>query len=121
VRVGRFETRARIAGGASGEVYAAEDLETGRRVALKCLRLAASRPVDLLRREVRALERLDHPGVARIVAWEIEPERAWIATELVEGETLRQWIDREPAHGDGSPAAGDRRLRLVGALCDALA
>ena len=50
-----------------GVVYAAEHAETGRRVALKTVRLAAEGAVPSLRREILALGRVDHPGVVKIV------------------------------------------------------
>src|SRR5689334_24088745 len=82
-----------------GEVYLAQDMRLGRRVALKLLPTYFTREEGRLRRfqmEARAASVLNHPNV--ITIFEIGEADAihFIATEYVEGETLRQRMKRQP-------------------------
>ena len=77
--------------GGMGEVYEAEDLQLGARVALKTVSAALSddpKAFARLRREVELARRIDHPNVCRmhdIVSW----ERGLVVTmELLAGESL---------------------------------
>src|SRR5882724_2935727 len=58
----------RIGAGGMGEVYAAEHLRLGRRVAVKILRSDEDQPaVDRFRREVRAIARLESEYVVNVI------------------------------------------------------
>lgn len=79
-----------------GEVYLAEDLKLGRQVALKLLPERYTKDAERVRRfeqEARAASALSHPNI--ITIYEIgrtapdEGERHYIASEYIEGETLR--------------------------------
>jgi serine/threonine-protein kinase len=80
-----------------GEVYLAEDLNLGRRVALKLLPAKYTQDPERVRRfeqEARTVSRLSHPNILTI--YEIGQFRTesgsahFMATEFVEGQTLRQ-------------------------------
>ena len=60
-----FRILERLGAGGMGTVYVAQQIEPARRVALKVLRPEADR--DRFRREVLALARLQHPGIAQIL------------------------------------------------------
>src|SRR4029077_3735044 len=80
-----------------GEVYLAQDRRLSRKVALKLLPAALTKDDDRLRRfeqEARAASALNHPNI--ITIYEILKTKSThvIATEFVEGETLRQRISR---------------------------
>lgn len=97
-RIGRYEMRSKIGAGGMGEVYLAHDESLGRDVALKVLPHEFSNDADRLtrfRQEARAVSALNHPNILTI--YEIgESEGIWfISTELVKGETLRDFIKRE--------------------------
>jgi serine/threonine protein kinase/tetratricopeptide (TPR) repeat protein len=77
-----------------GVVYLGRHQETAERVAVKTVRLTQAAILASIRREVRALSRLHHPGVIRIVDHGISDERPWYAMELQEGSTLKQRIER---------------------------
>lgn len=82
-----------------GDVYRAVDPRLDRRVALKVLRASAvADPLILTRfqREARTLAALSHPNV--VVLYDIGEEtgRPYTVSELLEGETLRQRLDRGP-------------------------
>ena len=116
VRYGSFDPERAIAIDGNARVFEAVERETGRRVALK-LRPAAALERTRLVREVQALRRLHHPGVARIVADGVEGDIAWIAMELVDGETLRVRMQR----GWSAERLGPAWLPLFVQLCEALA
>ena len=100
-RLGRFEVRDRIGSGASGVVYEGYDPELGRRVALKVLDPGAdtgTRAEDRRRRLVReaqALAQLTHPNVVTVFDVGSHQGTVFIAMELVEGETFREWLAHE--------------------------
>ncbi|MEJ7598886.1 MAG: serine/threonine-protein kinase [Kofleriaceae bacterium] len=87
-RLGRFTLVRRLGEGAMGEVFAAHDPELDREVALKLLRISSER----LRREARAMARLNHPNVVTVYELGTDGRRAFCAMELVDGQTLRGWL-----------------------------
>jgi serine/threonine protein kinase/Tol biopolymer transport system component len=98
-RVGRYEIRSPLGKGGMGEVYLAQDTTLRRPVALKLLPSRFTGDTDRLQRfeqEACAASALNHPNI--ITIHEIGHEAAvhFMATEFVEGETLRQRLDRAP-------------------------
>jgi tetratricopeptide (TPR) repeat protein len=85
-------------------------------VALKVRTFASQDRVRLMR-EVRALRRLHHPGVARLVAHGMDGDVAWIAMEYVDGETLRA----RDARGWAAVGRHPAWMPLFRRLCEALA
>ncbi len=108
--------------GAFGIVYEAvlegESCEDAEPVALKVLNpLAiadASRQRDLLR-EAAVGERLDHPGIVRVLASGVERGYAWFASQQIRGIAL----DRLPAASDPHARALDLGLQLAEAVAHA--
>ncbi|HEU5055794.1 MAG TPA: serine/threonine-protein kinase [Kofleriaceae bacterium] len=95
--VGRYRIERLVGSGAMGMVYAARDPELDRMVALKLIR-PERRSAELearLRRESQALARLQHPNVTAVHDVGSIGGDVFVAMELVPGETLRQWLDRE--------------------------
>ncbi|GGI99149.1 serine/threonine-protein kinase [Neoroseomonas lacus] len=99
---GRYEIRDRLGQGSQGHVLEAFDRQLGRLVALKVLPISGGSAEERAERrrrfltEARAAARLQHPGIVAVHdAGEAENE-AWIAMELVIGQTLRDAL-REPA------------------------
>jgi serine/threonine protein kinase len=94
----RYALQTRLGEGGMGEVYAAIDTRTGARIALKLVRRdgASSLRVERLLREAQAAARIPHPGIVRILDVGEDPiaDVAFIAQELVRGETLRARMDR---------------------------
>jgi serine/threonine protein kinase/Flp pilus assembly protein TadD len=91
--IGSYEIISFISRGGMGEVYLAQDKRLGRRVALKLLPATVTKDVNRLRRfeqEARAASALNHPNILTIHEIHEADSTLMIATEYVEGETLRQ-------------------------------
>src|ERR1051325_9002457 len=96
--LGHYLVREQLGAGGMGEVYLAEDTRLGRKVALKMLPAQFVKDADRLRRfeqEARAASALNHPNIITIHEIGVEDGTHFIATEFVEGETLRQRLRRE--------------------------
>jgi len=90
-RLGRYEIRARLGAGGMADVYLAEDLQLGRRVALKVLLdedRADEQARRRLEREARAAATLDHPHICAVYEVGEAEGVAFIAMQYVEGQTL---------------------------------
>ena len=93
-RLGRFVVRAQLGAGGMGVVFAGEDVELGRPVAIKVLRGDVDQPAfrDRLLREAQAMARLEHPNVVRVYEVGTDRGRLFVAMELVDGVTLTKWL-----------------------------
>lgn len=115
-RVGPYTVEALLGRGASGRVYRATDTE-GRVVALKLLHrsvLADPQFRKRLKGEYEAMARLTHPKIARVYAFEEDPELGpYLVLECVEGTDLSARVARAPLSAD---AAGQVGLAVLAAL-----
>jgi len=94
---GRYRLEHHLASGGMGEVWRATDVSLGRPVAVKLLHdHLGSDPdlVDRFRREARAAARLNHPGIVAVYDTCSDGGRQAIVLQLVEGPTLRTYLDR---------------------------
>ena len=108
-RIGRYNILRRVGAGGMGVVYEAHDSRTDERLALKVLLPHAAEESDgLLRfkREFRALARLRHPNVVRVLDAGIENDVPFIAMEFLDGRDVRTHVKSQP---DG--VARDKELR----------
>src|SRR5262245_44946493 len=119
---GRYRVARFIAGGGMGEVYEAEDLELGVRVAVKTIhadRIGDPQSIERLKREILAARRVTHPNVVRLYdvgfhAMADQRQVAFISMDLLRGETLEAYL-----RGRG-PLAIDEALALAVQLAAAL-
>ena len=96
-KLGHYEIRSLLGKGGMGEVYLATDADLGRSVAIKILPAAlASDEVRLQRfiQEAKAASALNHPHILTIYEIGTHGDSKFIATEYIDGETLRQKMDR---------------------------
>ncbi len=97
--LGRYVVVDQLGEGGMGIVYAAYDPELDRKLAVKLLRAApgsdaeASRGRERLQREAQAMARLSHPNVIAVHDVGTFEDQVFVAMELVDGGTLRQWLD----------------------------
>jgi Tol biopolymer transport system component len=102
-RLGRFEILGALGSGGMGDVYRAHDPQLERHVAIKVLPAEWSRDSGRRRRleeEARAAAAISHPNVIAIHDFGTADGSAFIVTELLEGETLRDCLRRHalPPH-----------------------
>jgi serine/threonine-protein kinase len=101
-----FQARYRLGrvlgSGGMGTVFAAEEVNGGRTVAIKFLtRIGDEQALARFVREGRVLERILHPNVVRILEFSEASGHPYLVTEYLEGGTLRSRLAARP------------RLRLV--------
>ncbi len=95
--IAHYKVLQRLGAGGMGVVYLAQDTKLGRKVALKLLPAEFSSDEERLTRfqqEARAISALNHPNILTIYEIGLADIGHFIATEYVEGETLRQLLAR---------------------------
>lgn len=93
--IGGYQLLRELGRGGRGVVYLARDPKTDEFVALKVLgmgMLPSAVAVERFRREAKAVARLSHPGVVRLVRAGEEPSRPYLVMEFIEGHTLADEI-----------------------------
>jgi eukaryotic-like serine/threonine-protein kinase len=95
--IGHYKILESIGTGGMGDIYLATDIVAGRKAALKLLPLRFTGDAARLKRfaqEAHAVVALNHPNI--LTVYEIGEDHSihYIASELIEGETLRQRLMR---------------------------
>jgi Tol biopolymer transport system component/predicted Ser/Thr protein kinase len=98
-KLGNYEILDKIGEGGMGEVWRARDARLNRTVAIKML--SSEVAADPARRqrfeqEARALGALNHPNIVGVYDVGQQDGRAYLVSELVDGESLRKTIERGP-------------------------
>jgi eukaryotic-like serine/threonine-protein kinase len=94
---GHYKISKRIGSGGMGEVYLATDMIAGRKAALKLLPMRFTGDAERLKRfqqEAHAVVALNHPNILTVYEIGEDHSTHYIASELIEGETLRQRLTR---------------------------
>jgi serine/threonine protein kinase len=96
-QIAHYKIISLLGSGGMGEVYLAEDLRMHRKLALKLLPAHFTQNTDRIvrfQRESRAVSALNHPNI--ITIYEIGEDQGihFIASEFIEGDTLRKKINR---------------------------
>src|SRR5216684_3741298 len=98
-KLGRYEIRSQLGAGGMGEVYLAEDTKLDRKVALKILPPDVASHRDRMSRfvqEAKAASALNHPNILTIHEIDETESGHFIATEFIDGETLREHMRNAP-------------------------
>jgi serine/threonine protein kinase/tetratricopeptide (TPR) repeat protein len=118
-KVGRYRILSELGRGGMGTVYLAEDMSLDRKVALKMLSVQFSNDVKRMRRflqEARAASALNHPSIITIYEVGLERDSHYIATEYIDGLTLRQHM---PGIGKRPDQVVDVAIQVASALAAA--
>jgi len=113
---GTYRIEKEIGAGGMGEVYLAKDEKLNRKVALKILPAEYTSNDERVKRfglEARAISALNHPNIVTIHDVGTSDGVNYIATEFVEGKTLREIIGEKPKLNE--------ILDIMMQVCDALA
>jgi TolB-like protein/lipopolysaccharide biosynthesis regulator YciM len=95
--IGHYKISESIGTGGMGEVYLATDIVAGRKAALKLLPMRFTGDAERLKRfqrEAHAVVTLNHPNILTVYEIGEDHSTHYIASELIEGETLRQRLMR---------------------------
>jgi eukaryotic-like serine/threonine-protein kinase len=109
--IGQYRLVQELGRGGMGVVYVGEDLKLGRKVAIKFLPGEPSNDAtafERFEREARAASALDHRNICSIYQFGEFEGQPFIVMQLLEGQTLREWIEREPY-----PNAEQRQQQLI--------
>jgi len=94
--ISHYRITAKIGEGGMGEVYRAHDEKLDRDVAIKVVPEAVTQDAGRLARfetEAKAVARLNHPNILDVYELGDDEGRPFMATELLEGETLRERLE----------------------------
>ena len=115
VQIGPYQLTTELARGGMGAVYEGRDLRTGEPAAVKVLlNLGSEKSRRRLQREAEALRRVQHPGVVRLLDYGLSDRVPFLAMELLRGESLRSWLDRE------GPASPEQAVAWITGACGAI-
>jgi serine/threonine protein kinase/cytochrome c-type biogenesis protein CcmH/NrfG len=114
--IGRYEICSQLGAGGMGQVYLAQDTKLDRKVALKVLSndLTDQDRVRRFIQEAKAASALNHPNILTIYEIDEIDSEQFIATEFIEGETLRDRIRRAPLTPSDAIEVG---IQVANALC----
>src|SRR5262245_51801386 len=115
--IGHYRILSLLGEGGMSEVYLAHDTSLERRVALKLLPAKFTQDADRLRRfiqEAKAASALNHPNIITIHEIGATEDVHFVATEYIEGQTLRQLMAVQPL-------ALNRALDVTTQIANALA
>jgi len=96
-RIGHYEIIRLLGEGGMGEVYLAQDRKLHRKIALKLLPASFTTDTERVRRferEAHAASALNHPNILTVYEIGESDSSRFIATEFVEGQTLREMMLR---------------------------
>src|SRR5256885_6219438 len=94
----RYEVEELVGSGGMSSVYKAHDRLLERSVALKILHEQYTRDEDYVerfRREARSVAQLTHPNIVTVIDRGEQEGRQFIVFEYVDGENLKELLDRE--------------------------
>jgi len=97
LQFGPYSILEHLGQGGMGIVYRGRHDQSAEQVALKTVLVPREGLLQNIRREIRALARVSHPGIVKILDEGVQDGRPWYAMELLEGVTLRHYF-AQPSH-----------------------
>ena len=104
--ISHYRVLSQLGGSGVGAVYAAEDLDSSRQVALKFLAPEPKIDFAILERDIRTLEALHHPNICAIYEAGQSDAQVFVVMELLKGETLKRKLAGQPLETDELLAIG---------------
>jgi serine/threonine-protein kinase len=112
---GRYDVEQELGSGGMAVVYLAKDVRHGRKVAIKVLRQdVGGASAERFLREIRTVAQLHHPHILQLLDSGTAGDHLFYVMPYVEGETLRQRLERE------GPMPIDEAVRLAREVADGL-
>jgi eukaryotic-like serine/threonine-protein kinase len=94
-KLGPYEILGQIGEGGMGKVFRATDTRLNRSVAIK---ISTSEFSKRFESEARTISALNHPNICSLYdIGTLESGARYMVTELIDGETLRDWLKKSPA------------------------
>lgn len=117
----RFQVESYLGAGALGHVYRAVDQKTQRPVALRFLSNGVCQDAAVLERiraQIQIASKLQHKNIIRMFGLGMEGEQHYVVMEYVEGQSLRNLLDKKKASHNTFSLKG--AYNVVAHLCNAL-
>jgi serine/threonine protein kinase/predicted ATPase len=114
---GRYRVKSTLGAGGFGAVYACQDTQLDRTVAVKVLRGGADvSPAagERFLQEARRLAQLSHPGIVTVHDVGVDGGQVYIVSDFLEGPDLGRWLE-------GNRPSWPEAARIAAAVADALA
>ena len=114
----RYQIRSSMAQGGMGSIYRAVDVTTGQEVAIKIpdpTMIGDPAQYERFQRELEVMKTLRHPAIQHGVASGLFNRTPFLVTELVDGQSMRQWVQQH------APLPPDEAVRLIRKIADAIA
>jgi len=117
-RIDHYTIRKHIMQSGMSDVYLADDLLTGKNVAIKipdATILGDPTQYERFKREIEIMNRLEHPAVQRGIEAGRYNRVPYLATEWIEGQSMRELVSAE------APLSPHRAAALIGQIAEGIA
>src|SRR5512140_1881281 len=106
--LGKYQILEPLGQGGMAQVYRAYHPTLDRYVAIKVLRSDLVEDQEFLKRfsrEARSVAALRHPNIVQVFDFDVQDERYYMVMELLEGDTLKAYLNNFRSQGQAVPAS----------------